>query len=272
MDTKNYRNLFIHWASMQDNIHLIAWTGDRVNSASVNNPLHPYQWILGVEDVHQDLAFEELGLEDMIQCANIQSDDEPNYHILFKDRTRFEVLVKDKEDFDEYLNMDSLSEVVLDKNHLYGARPKPTDLAYREVKPEAEEIYLCQEVFFKEATALCMYLYNNDLLPGQLALERLRKPLLTVTRAYCGLQSEFTVNLGTDLRNLKVYLTPEWFDHLSRTFSSFHRDQMWDALFQACMLFRKCGLALDEKLKYSYPRDMDVAMLKLFRSMWEEVR
>lgn len=272
MVADNYRTQLVRWASGIAEIVLVAMTGERVNSAVVQNPLHSYDFVLALKE-ETKLDFTTISETKLIQDAFLgMKEDVSRFRLLYADRTYVNIAVTTEENFDRLLTKDSLMDIVLDKGHRYGPRGKATDLSYREKPMACSEYTEKCHLFYAEMTDACMYLYNNDLLSAQLALERGREALLWMVRGMCAFRSDYTVNLGKDLRNLSAYLEPGLYELLKSCYAKTEREAIWDSLFKSCMLFRKAGLLVAEAEDFEYPREMDVEVLKLFRTMWEEVR
>lgn len=264
--------IVIRWAQEEPSVSQVVVNGDRVNRAAVVNPLYEYRWIVAAEDLDAASAsYEALGFgQEPIYRVRFKRDEDIVVYTLLPDKTRLRARFVAPERLDALLEEDSLCEVILDKPARYGARPRPTDLSHRLRKPSREEFQRLCDRFFIDIVDCAIRISIDELIPAQFALERARKVMIALVSYYASSESDFTLNLGTDGRNLKAYLSSEFYDHLHRSFSGTDANQLWDALFQACMLFRKAGLKLGENCHYEYPRQRDVEVLSMLRTMWGE--
>ncbi len=275
MVDKGKTSAFVTWASNQNRIKTVVLTGNRVNNAAVQNKDEIYEWVVAVSepDLFLDqISWADLDLGPILQDSRYIRNDKPFIRLLFEDGTRFNICLVTPEKMDEILEKDTLCEIVLDKDNKYGARKKPTDLSRRIKKPSDEQfLYYCDS-FFTEITDVVMYLNHDNLLAAQIAFARARKPLMSMVESSVSAESEYTLNPGQDRVNLNAYLKDEDYEYLRDTYVRTTKKDLWDGVFKSCVLFRRMGLALAEKLQVEYPKEMDVHLLKLFRNLWEESR
>lgn len=275
MVENNKKAGFVKWANNQEAISLLVFTGERINNAVVKNDDAVYEWILAIDfsKLQPDsVNWDDLGLGRILQASHFDKDGRPFTRLFFEDRSRFDLCFVSEEDLDRILEKDSLCEIVLDRSNRYGATKKPTDLSRRIKKPTEEEFSAWCGIFFTEMTDVCLYLKNQQLLPAQVSLGRTKEALMNMVKASTSAKSEYTLNPGKDVQNLKAYLDEEATDLLDMSFAKTTDRDLWDAVFKSCILFRRMGLDLAERTGYPYPKEIDVNLLKVFRSIWEESR
>lgn len=265
--------IVVNWANEKDSLRHLVLTGKRLNKAEFQFEQDPYDWILSLtnpEEAFQSMEFDFSESSEIIQDSRFKKDGYYYIRLLFEDRTRFNIYLVDEDGLDQIIEKDSLCEIVLDKDNRYGATRKATDLSRRIQEPQLEEFESWYNTFFTEMTDLAFYLKNNSLLSGQICLSRARKPLLEIMAATISSNSDYTFNPGEDYCHLEAYLDEEQKEYLQATFVGSNKKDLWDALFKACVLFRKAGLSLAENTGFTYPKKMDVDLLRKYREIWEE--
>ncbi len=270
MDSKDKRNAIIHWASKYESIQHVVLTGTRVNNAAIKTPFLEYQWILSISDIKfiDELDWEKILPTKLIQTGKFIRNGVSFVRLFYDDFTRFDIEIVSKEELVERIKNDTLCDILLDKDHTFGASGRPTDISRRIKKPTNEKFQSWFNSFFSYMTDVCIYLRNDSYIAAQYAFQDARIPLLKMVEASVAANSDFSVNLGYNGQNLKAYMDQETYNHFTRTFSSMRFDTLWDAVFQACMVFRKEGLHLAEVCGYEYPKETDVRILRKFRELW----
>ncbi|MDD7593469.1 MAG: aminoglycoside 6-adenylyltransferase [Peptoniphilaceae bacterium] len=264
----------VAWAHATEGIGAVFATGARENPAAVQKKTMPYRYIVeserGAAPVMEEDWAERLQ-EKVLQLAVVAH--QPDVVRLFMaNDVRVTFCVVAPEDLETALAADSLARAVYDPEARFAERPAPTDLTLRFKAPTPERVTLWCNQFFMNMTDVALALYDDEPWQAQTYLDAAREALIPMAFAAAASESGFFVNLGERGENLKAYMSDTAYDHLMRSYAPTDAARIWDALFQACMLFRKCGLKLDELDGYTYPRKMDVEMMQYFRRLWEETR
>ena len=221
-------------------------------------------------DFWRDFSFENLLDQPLIQ-SSLLSFDPPRFRLLLPNRMRLDFLVDRPEAVVKRMEADSLTEVRVDKDDRVIEDRVTSDISHRTKSPDMEELKLLPGNFFREMSDMAFYLQGKELIPAQQALDRGRKILLRLAETAVARSNGYSINLGEDLRNVGAYMDPNQYESLQRTYSNTDMDNLWDALFQSCILFRKVGLAIDQGTSFNYPRKLDVEMMKMFRQIWKEM-
>lgn len=262
------------WAQSTEGISAVFATGPRENPAVVQKDTMPYRYIVessrGVVPVLEDDWKSRLQ-EDVLQQAVVAHDPDV-VRVLLANHIRMEFYVVSADALSVLLEADSLARVIYDPAHRFDDRPAPTDLSLRVKAPTSAQVEEWCNQFFMHMSDVALALVEHEPLLAQTSLDTGRQALLAMTFAAVASDSGFLVNLGEHGENLKAYMSETAYDHLVRSYASTDVARLWDSLFQSCMLFRKCGLKLDEMDDYTYPRKMDVEMMQYFRRLWEESR
>ncbi len=255
-----------------DQVRLLVRAGRWINPAATADKDSPYSWWLGSRDLDfwRDFSFENLLDQPLIQ-SSLLSFDPPRFRLLLPNRMRLDFLVDRPEAVIKRMEADSLTEVRVDKDDRVIEDRVTSDISHRTKSPDMEELKLLPGNFFREMSDMAFYLQGKELIPAQQALDRGRKILLRLAETAVARSNGYSINLGEDLRNVGAYMDPNQYESLQRTYSNTDMDNLWDALFQSCILFRKVGLAIDQGTSFNYPRKLDVEMMKMFRQIWKEM-
>lgn len=266
----------VEWLEEQfgrmDQVCLLVRAGRWINPAATADKDSPYSWWLGSRDLDfwRDFSFENLLDQPLIQ-SSLLSFAPPRFRLLLPNRMRLDFLVDRPEAVVKRMEADSLTEVRVDKDDRVIEDRVTSDISHRTKSPDMEELKLLPGNFFREMSDMAFYLQGKELIPAQQALDRGRKILLRLAETAVARSNGYSINLGEDLRNVGAYMDPNQYESLQRTYSNTDMDNLWDALFQSCILFRKVGLAIDQGTSFNYPRKLDVEMMKMFRQIWKEM-
>lgn len=269
------QHAMISWATTCSTVNALLMTGTRVNPAAVKRETDPYDFLLITQESGEMLLKEDwsaLFSEATLQVGCVQQDDISRYRIFLANATRLNITVLHPQKAKEVLEKDTLAKVLYDPHEEYANRENPNDLSLRTKKPTGEEYDLWCQQFFANITDVALALVEEEEMVAQAALNRARKALLEITSAAVASDSSFHINVGKDGQNLKAYMNDVEYDHLARSYAPTEKARLWDALFQACMLFRKAGLKLNALDEFTYPKKLDVEMLRYLRKTWEETR
>ena len=274
-DTRKPEEL-VEWLEEQvggmDQVRLLVRAGRWINPAATADKDSPYSWWLGSRDLDfwRDFSFENLLGQPLIQ-SSLLSFDPPRFRLLLPNRMRLDFLVDRPEAVVKRMEADSLTEVRVDKDDRVMEDRVTSDISHRTKSPDMEELKLLPGNFFREMSDMAFYLQGKELIPAQQALDRGRKILLRLAETAVARSNGYSINLGEDLRNVGAYMDPNQYESLQRTYANTDMDNLWDALFQSCILFRKVGLTIDQGTSFDYPRKLDVEMMKMFRQIWKEM-
>lgn len=257
--------------SRMEKVRLFARWGAWINPASVAELATPISWWIGTDDLD---FWTQAPWAVMLGRDPIQSgvtDRSPlRIRLLTQDHLRLDFLVEETDQLVTRIEQDSLVEILLDREDHFMAGRITSDLSHREKAPDVEDLKILPDRFFAEMTDMAFYLDQEEWLPALMSLARARRILLRFLRIAIARKNGFSINLGEDLRNLSAYMPQDQYESLLRTYATSDPRSLWDALFQACMLFRKAALTIDQGSSFHYPRQLDVEMMQLFRSLWKE--
>lgn len=260
-----------NWIYDQEDVRLFALCGERAIAPDLPKDEAVYEYYIGVEEPE---AFAEndwgkiLGEEPMVDAVYLWNP--ISIRLLFEDRTRFDLYIDDPQLIAELVMADENPDIIFDKDDLTCSMTLPTNFSRRESAPSVAELELYTGAFFRLMTDTAFNIHQRRLLAAEEKLSKARALLFKMVEVAMERKLDYSVGLRGNPDRLDRYLNDEWYNHLAESYVECTPDRLWDGLFQACILFRKAGLLMDEASSFDYPRRMDVNLMNLFRQMWEE--
>ncbi|NLC43838.1 MAG: aminoglycoside 6-adenylyltransferase [Clostridiales bacterium] len=185
--------------------------------------------------------------------------------ILFKDGNRIDLTIQTKEVMGELYTIDSLTVPLLDKDNILPSIPQSNDKGYRIKKPtQAQYDGCCNEFWWclnnvakgivRDQLSYAMRMYN----------EIVHVELDKMLEWHIGINTDFSVSVGMWGKYFKQYLSPDLYESYVNTYSNW--ENIWDAIFIACELFRIVSSEVGKHFGYVYNHsDDDNMMLYLDR-------
>ncbi len=188
--------------------------------------------------------------------------------ILYKDGNRIDLHIMTKEKAIENYLSDSLTLPLLDKDHILPQIPQASDTGYW-IKIPTKQMYdgCCNEFWW------CL---NNvakgikrDQIPYAMRMytEIVHNQLDMMVEWYIGMNHGFSVSTGMWGKYYKKYLPSELYEKYLKTYSDGSSENLWNAVFSACELFRFLALQVSGHLGYTYCVQDDENMIKYIASI-----
>jgi aminoglycoside 6-adenylyltransferase len=259
------------FARNNDLIRAVAMNGSRVNPNApqdlfcdydvvyyVTDPSHFLEdqgWILyfGNLIILQQNDFVEHGAEGHI------------FLMLFSDGVRIDLSFAALSNL-AYLQKDTLTAVLLDKDGCIAPLPPASDSGYQTLRPSPEEFADAINEVFWCATNVAKGIWRDELPYVKFMYDAvIREQLLKILAWYAALQHDWAINTGKFGRWLEKYLPPEIWDAFMKTYAGAGYQETWEALFEACRLTRTVGQALARGLGYAYSLEDDQRTVEYLR-------
>ena len=174
------------------------------------------------------------------------------YLMLFADYVRIDLTLVERDALAKYV--DTPASVLIDKAGGIGeAIDRAAVDQFLVTKPTQKEFSDCCNEFWWVSTYVVKGLLRAELLYAKRKLERpLRDMLLLMLSWKVGAEADFTVNLGSEYRFLKQYLSEDEWSDLADTYPPLSQRGIWDGLTAMTDLFERTEKAVAKKLGYSY--------------------
>ena len=259
--------LILNFARRNDDIRAVIMNGSRVNPNAPKDPFQDYDVVCLVRSVepfrrNPDIGhyFGEIMIletpEDMLDPPP-ENDGGYGYLMQFMDGNRIDLGFYPIEDARRCVS-DTLTVVLLDKDHLIGELPPPTDLGYVPQRPTPKAFADCCNEFWWLNPNVAKGLWRNELTYARHMLDTLmREQLMKMLTWYFGVQTGFGRAPGKLGKYLKGQIDDRLWALLERTYADARPDHTWDALFAMGELFREVAHPVACSFGFTYPEQDD---------------
>jgi aminoglycoside 6-adenylyltransferase len=150
-------------------------------------------------------------------------------------------------------------QVLLDKDRLTTELKPPTYSAYIPTKPTEVNYLELLEGFFLDTTYVAKCLWRDDLMAAKHIMDNSLKQehLRPMLEWHVEIDHQWSLKPGPYGRRLKQYLRPDLWTELERTYTGAQLEANWKALFRTIELMRRVAREVGERLKYTYPQELD---------------
>jgi aminoglycoside 6-adenylyltransferase len=167
-----------------------------------------------------------------------------------------------------YLQEDTLTIALLDKDGRIASLPPASDAGYHTPRPSQKELAEAINEVFWCATNVAKGIWRDELPYVKFMYDAIiREQLLKILAWYAAAQHDWAINTGKFGRWLKQYLPSEIWEASMKTYAGIDYQESWDALLEACRLTRRVGQELAQGLGYAYPLEDDQRTVEYLRAV-----
>ena len=264
---KEMLDLILNAANDDDSVRAVIMNGSRVNPNAKKDPFQDFDIVYFVRDVEpyrKNLAFiHQFGELMILQTPEDMDDPAADrdghyaYLMQFLDGTRIDLSLYPLEDI-PVRTADSLTVVLLDKDHLIPELPSPDDRDYLPRAPSARQFDDCCNEFWWVSPYVAKGLWRDELTYTKQMLDvHVREQLMKMLTWYVGIQTGFQKSPGKMGKYLKQYLEPELWKLLESTYADSNPEHIWDSLFAMGELFRQTARYVANHFGFAYPQQDD---------------
>ena len=264
---KEMLDLILNVARNEEGIRAVIMNGSRVNPQAKKDAFQDFDIVYFVRDVEpykRNQAFisqfgEMMILqtpEDMVDPP-AENDGHYTYLMQFLDGNRIDLSFYFLENISTCIT-DSLTVVLLDKDHLIPELPPASDRDYLPQKPTAKQFEDCCNEFWWVSPYVAKGLWRDELTYSKQMLDvYVREQLLKMLVWYFGVQTDFQKSPGKIGKYFKECLEPEIWMQLENTYADAQTEHMWDSLFVMGSLFRQTAQYVAKHFGFIYPEQDD---------------
>jgi aminoglycoside 6-adenylyltransferase len=187
----------------------------------------------------------------------------------FLDGNRIDLGFCDVKEIDKRTK-DSLTKVLLDKDHRVSKLPPPSERSYLTEKP-TEKMYddCCDEFIFGLGSHIPKTIWRKELPLLKVYIEVvLRKPLVKMFEWEFGVKTDFKKSIGKSGKHLQKYLEPATWQEYEQTYTDSNYDDIWKSLFVFYRLFKESAEFVGQEYGFQFPEEKGMRAL----SFLEHVR
>ena len=264
---KEMLGLILSIAENDDNVRAVIMNGSRLNPHAKKDPFQDYDIVYFVRDVEpykRNQSFIKPFGELMILQTPEDMDDPPpennghySYLMQFLDGNRIDLSLCSLDTIHTNIT-DSLTLVLLDKDHLIPELPLPSDRDYLPQKPTEKQFDDCCNEFWWVIVYAAKGLWRDELTYAKQMLDvYVREQLMKMLVWYFGVQTDFEKSPGKMGKYFKEGLEPEIWTQLESTYADAQPEHIWDSLFVMSDLFRKTAQYVAKHFGFHYPEQDD---------------
>ncbi len=259
--------LIIGTARSDERIRAVILNGSRANPNLPRDIFQDFDVIYLVTSVRSFTAdhgwIDCFGERMILQMPEAMLDPAPeadgsfSYLMQFSDGNRIDLTLFPVAKINE-LKRDSLSLLLLDKDHIIEPFPPPSEKDYLPAPPTAKTFSDCCNEFWWVSTYVAKGLWRREIIYAKHMMDRpVRDQLMKMLTWLVGIKTGFMRNPGKLGKHFKDYLGPDEWSMLERTYSDAGCENTWDALFVMCDLFRWTAHRVADDFGFEYPSGDD---------------
>ena len=273
---KEIIDLIIGFAQNDDRIRAVLMNGSRVNPNATKDIFQDYDIVDLVIDVEpfkdEDYILSHFGETIIIQKPEDKiypspvGDGRYNYNMQFLDGNRIDLSFFNMNRIDE-LTKDSLTEVLLDKDHIIPNLSEASESSYL-IKEPTEKLFddCCNEFIFGLASHIPKTIWRKELPLLKAYIDVvLRGPLINMLEWDIGIKTGFGTSIGKAGRHLQKYLEPEIYREFEQIYTDSNYDDIWNSLFLFYKLFKKTAESVAKEYGFQFPEETAKRALGLLK-------
>ncbi|MHB1948582.1 MAG: aminoglycoside 6-adenylyltransferase [Gammaproteobacteria bacterium] len=254
--------LILDIAQQDERIRGVILNGSRTSPSAKKDIFQDYDIIYIVKDV-EPLVNDRQWIKPFGEILLMQKPDEIDgiwpgckdrfaYLMELTDGNRVDLTLMNHAVFKKFPS-DSQTLLLLDKDHILGTFPPPSDKDYLPKPPTQEEFYRCCNEFFWVAHTVGKGLWRKELTYVKYVGEHIAKEeLIKLLIYYAGIKTDFKKCIGKHGKYLQDYLEPDIWERFVKTYVDADYTHMWNGLFEMCALFHDVALKVSAHYKFPY--------------------
>ncbi|PTM59901.1 aminoglycoside 6-adenylyltransferase [Desmospora activa] len=260
-------DLILGFAKRDERIRAVMMNGSRLNAEAPRDIFQDYDivyFVTAVDDFVADRSWIRsfgdilmMQTPDEMEIPPADGNDSFAYLMLFTDGNRIDLTFYPINQITRF-KAESLSMVLLDKDNKMETLPPPSNRDFLPMPPTEKQFLDCCNEFWWVSTYVAKGLWRGELGYAKVMFERpVRDMLMVMLNWYIGIHTNFSADPGKCGKYYKKYLDPEKWNAFVKTFSDAEVENMWQALFVMCALFRETAQAVANQFGYRYPLEDD---------------
>lgn len=253
----------LSFAETHDNIRVITLNGSRADPGAHRDDWMDYDLVFHVRSLAPFLAdpgwsrvFGDIVIAQTPYFMAGSRDDYPNFMSWYADGTRTDIRVRPLEGLKAYLEEDSLTRVLLDKDGLLPALPQASDRTHRLNKPGEGKYRDSVNEFYWVSLYVSKALARGQYLAAVKYLEIIREELFRLLAWNIAHEADYTVNFGSQWRFLTDYLPEAQYAAVQATYDLMDIEGVRRSLARCRALFLGAKTAYEAKTGYTTAEDV----------------
>lgn len=256
-------DMILETAKKDERIRAVILGGSRANPNAPKDFFQDFDIIYVVKDIKTFTSdhnwikiFGELMILQMPKCGELILDEKDGtfvYLMQFLDGNRIDLTLVPFEKAHQ-IERESQSILLLDKDSIIEPFPPASDLDFVIKKPTAKLFYDCCNEFWWICPYVAKGIWRDELPYAMYMHDRHERDMLVqMINWYIGINTDFTVSAGKHGKYFRRFLEPDIWNMYVKTYADGDYENLWEALFTACDLFRTIAYKVAEHFGYEYP-------------------
>ncbi|MDR1628316.1 MAG: aminoglycoside 6-adenylyltransferase [Oscillospiraceae bacterium] len=275
-------NLILNFARSNENIRAVLLEGSRANPNGKVDELSDYDIAFVTTSNEQFLDkrwFNSFALK-FGKVAILQEPDNSDlfenthdprdhysYLMLFDSGLRLDITFETVDFINKItLGIGSAIIVLLDKGNIF-PNFMPNDKEFWIVKPTENQFKACCNEFWWCLQNIAKGMVRDELSYAMKMYEICHDELDKMAEWYIGTQNNFSISAGKFGKYFKKYLPKNLYEIYESTYSNGDYENLWNAVFAMCDLFRILAKEVAEKLVFEYTKHEDDGMMKYLKKL-----
>jgi len=270
---KEMMNLIINIAATNERIRAVYMNGSRTNP---NVPADKYQdydiiyivtemdWFYKNKDwisvFGEFIMVQEPDKNSIAEGEKLDISDSYGWLMLLKDGNRVDLHIETMNENYEY-GEDKLTITLLDKDNILPQLPPPSDIDFHIKKPTEGQYVSATNNFWWCLQNVAKGIARDELTYAMnMYLQVVHQKLESMIKWHIGVNYNFSVNVGSWGKWFKKYLPENLYALYVQTYTDANYENLWNAIFSACDLFRIIAPIVGNELGYTYNKQEDYNM------------
>lgn len=273
-------SLLIHVASSDDRIRAVLLNGSRADPKATKDRLRDFDIIYIVRELNTflkdhswiDIFGERLILQMPDQMTFGDRDDISfHYLMLFKDENRIDLTIFPVDKLKSEFKKNSLTVLLLDKDHLFENLPPSDDQDYLIKRPAQKEFTDCCNEFWWVSAYVAKGLWRNEITYAKYMLEIFVRPMfLRIIEWHIGIKKDFKVSFGTGGKYMKDHISPDLYSKIISTYPDGNSDNIWNSLFLMTGVFSDLANQVAQAMGLRYDVEEDHNVTEYLKKIYKE--
>ena len=283
---KEMFDTILNAAKENDRIRAVYMEGSRTNPNATKDKYMDYDIVYVVTEIEWFIenknwlsVFGELAMiqepdtNSVAEGENLDISKSFGWLMLFKDGNRIDLHINTlTENYcEEYKNDKSLM-TLLDKDNILPQIPPPSDVDYYIKKPTEGQYISATNNFWWCLQNVAKGIARDHLTYAMnMYVQVVHEKLESMVNWYIGIHNDFSVNVGMWGKYFKKYLPENLYAIYVKTYSDANYENLWNAVFAACELFRIIAPIVGDELGYEYNKQEDENMTEYLLKVRREI-
>lgn len=283
---KEMFDLILNTAKDDERIRGVILNGSRTNSNAIKDIFQDYDVVYVVEETkpfREDRAWIDRFGERLYMQYPEENTDYPmnlensyGWLIQFTDGNRLDLHVSTLAQAIKGIKGDSLSKILLDKDHCLPNIADATDRDYWIEKPTEEKFHNACNEFWWCLNNVAKGLWREEVPYVMDMLNQCIRPMLVRLLEWkIGLETDFTVSVGKSGKYMYRWLEKQQWESFLKTYPAGNVEAIWESAFIMCDLFNEIAEDVSTKMNIKYNNteaNNSLKFLKVVKSLPKDAK